>query len=381
MTRVLAILLISLALAGSFELGRAIPADTAAAAGWQTVGSLDRPRAYARAVPLSTGEILVVGGLDPDDPEVTSYRSELVDPVSGEVTVLPSPLLGRVNQTVTAGWGGRIVVAGGTEFRRGGRSGTYWAPIDRVEVFIPDSRIWLVGAPLLDERSDHAATALPDGRILVTGGNQGTRLVRTAEIYDPSRDVWTPVSPMPRARTQHSMATLPDGRVLVAGGFRDDGRLTIETHLYDPALDAWSDGPRMLDARLNHAMVALPAGDLLFIGGESYGAGTAERYDFRKNKFTDAGRLTSPRVVAQAALLGDGRVLLAGGLAFPARGGFRPLVETEIWDPRSSSWAPGAEAPSARAYGLLVPTERGLFRVSGSGNGEEPARTVERFRH
>ena len=135
----------------------------------------------------------------------------------------------------------------------------------------------------------------------------------------------------------------------------------------------------MLDARLNHAMVALPGGDLLFVGGESYGSGTAERYDFRKNRFTDAGRLAAPRLVAQAALLADGRVLLTGGLAFPARGGFRPLVDTEVWDPRSSSWNAAAEAPSPRAYGTLVRTERGLFRVSGSGDGEEPAQTVERF--
>ncbi len=374
-----ALLLVALALTGAFELGRALPAGTADAAGWDTVASLARPRAYARAVPLATGEILVVGGLDPDDPQITSYKSELVDPATGRVTLLTQPLLGRVNHTVTAGWGDRVAVIGGTEFRRGDRGTTYWAPVDRVEVFIPGSRTWLIGEPLLEARSDHGATALPDGRILVTGGNQGTRLLRTTEIYDPSQDTWTPAAPMPRARTQLSIATLPDGRVLVAGGFREDGRLTISTLLYDPARDAWSDGPAMLDARLNHAMVALANGDLLFIGGESYGSGTAERYDFRKNRFTDAGRIAFPRVVPQAALLGDGRVLLTGGLAFPARGGFRPLIDSEIWDPRSSSWNAAGDAPSARAYGLLVPTERGLFRVSGSGEDQEPARTIERF--
>ena len=370
-----ALLFISLALAASFQLGRAIPVDTAAGARWDTVGSLEKPRAYARAVPLATGEILVVGGLDPDDPQVTSHRSELIDPSTGRVTALPQPLLGRVNQTVTTGWGDRVAVIGGTEWR-----GTHWGAVDRVEVFIPDSRTWLIGKPLLAARSDHGATALPDGRILVTGGNQGTTLLRSTEIYDPSVDRWTAAAPMPRTRTQFSIATLPDGRVMVAGGFREDGRLTITTLLYDPARDAWTEGPAMLDARLNHAMVALPGGDLLFVGGESYGSGTAERYDFRKNRFTDAGRISSPRLVPQAALLGDGRVLLTGGLAFPARGGFRPLVDAEIWDPRSSSWNAAGLAPSARAYGLLVPTERGLFRVSGSGEDQEPARTIERFR-
>ena len=372
--------LLSLAIAGSFELGRAIPTETADAAGWDTVASLVRPRAYARAVPLETGEILIVGGLDADDPQLTSYKSELVDPATGRVTLLPQPLLGRVNQSVTAGWGGRVAVIGGTEFRHGDRGTTYWAPVDRVEVFIPDSRTWLIGRPLGAARADHGATALADGRILVTGGNQGTTLLRSTEIYDPSQDRWSLVAPMPRGRTQFSIATLPDGRVMVAGGFREDGRLTDTTLFYDPARNAWSEGPVMLDARLNHAMVALPGGDLLFVGGESLGSGTAERYDFRKNRFTDAGRIASPRLVPQAALLADGRVLLTGGLAFPGRGGFLPLVDAEIWDPRSSSWNAAGEAPSARAYGQLVPTARGLFRVSGSSDDDEATQTVERFR-
>jgi hypothetical protein len=373
-TRGFALVLVCLAIAGSFELGRAFPAPPAAAAGWETVGSLERPRAHARAVPLATGEILVVGGLDPDDPEVTSYRSELIDPASGTVTLLPQPLLGRVNHSVTAGWGDRVAVIGGTEFRT-----THWEPVDRVEVFIPGSRTWLAGRPLLTARSDHGAAALRDGRIFVTGGNQGTRLVRSSEIYDLSRDAWTQAAPLPRPRTQFSMATLPDGRVMVAGGFQEDGVITDTTLLYDPARDAWTSGPRLLQPRLNHAMVALAGGDLLFIGGESYASASAERYDFRKGRFVDAGRIRAPRVVPQAGLLGDGRVLLAGGLPFPNRGGFNPLSAIEIWDPRTSSWGASAGAPTARAFGALVATERGLYRVSGSLGQERASRTVERF--
>ena len=374
-----AVLFIAVALAASFQLGRAVPAESARAAEWETVGELQRPRAYGRAVPLSTGEILVVGGLDPDDPEVMSHRSELIDPATGRVTTLPQQLLGRLNQTVTTGWGDRVVVIGGTEFRRGAGRSTYWAPVDRVEVFIPGSRTWLTGAPLSDERSDHGATALRDGRILVAGGNQGARLLRSVAIYDPSRNAWTVASPMPKPRTQFSITTLLDGRVLVAGGFQDDGVVTASTLLYDPAKDLWSPGPMLLDPRLNHAMVPLPGGDLLFIGGEGRASETSERFDYRLGRFVDAGRITAPRVVAQAAHLGEGRVVLAGGLPFPGVGSFSPVSVVELWDPSTSSWQTVPGAPTARAFGALVSTDRGVYRVSGSEAEERAARTVERF--
>lgn len=377
--RVAPLLLTALLIAGAFQLGRALPAETVAAAAWETVGSLERPRAYAEAVSLSTGEILVVGGLDPDDPEVVSYRSELIDPATGRITLLPDPLLGRLNHSVTTGWGGRVVVAGGTEFRRRPNGTTYWAPVDRVEVYIPDSRTWMIAAPLLSERSDHGATSLHDGRILVAGGNQGGRLIRSAEIYDPARNEWTVASPLPRGRTQFSMATLPDGRVLAAGGFQEDGIVTASTLLYDPATNKWTGGATLLEPRLNHAMVALPGGDLLFIGGEARGSGTAERYDVRLKHFVDAGRLSAPRVVPQAALLRDGRVLLAGGLPFPGVGSFSPVSVVELWDPATSLWETVADAPTTRAFGLLVSTDRGVYRVSGSEGDERAARTVERF--
>ena len=279
--RALPLILIALAIAGSFQLGRALPPEPARAAQWETVGELDRPRAYAEAITLSTGEILVVGGLDSDDPEVMSHRSELIDPATGRITLLPDRLLGRLNQTVTIGWGDRVVVVGGTEYRRRPDGTAYWAPVDRVEMFLPDSRSWLVGVPLAEERSDHSAAALRDGRILVAGGNQGGRLLRSVEIYDPLGDRWTRAAPLPRPRTQFSMTTMVDGRVLIAGGFQDDGVITASTEIYDPETDRWSSGPTLLEPRLNHAMVALPRGDLLFIGGEGRAAGTSERYDHR----------------------------------------------------------------------------------------------------
>ncbi len=348
----------------------------AGAPGWTTVASLERPRAFARAVALATGELLVVGGLDPDDPQVTSTSSEIFDPRTGRVATLPDRLLGRLNQTVTVGWGDRVVVVGGTEWRGDG-----WAPVDRVDVFMPFSHRWIGAQPLKQARSSHGATALLDGRVLVTGGNSGARLLRTTEIYDPTRDRWTLAASLPRPRTDFSIATLPDGRVLVAGGIEDRAGRSATSLLYDPVDDSWSEGPPLDVGRINHATVPLPNGDVLLIGGDGPGAGTAELYVAREGRFVYAGALAEPRVVPQAALLPDGRVLVSGGLPdIYVRTAFTPVHGAELWDAATRRWSDAPSAPSGRAYAVNVAVSGGLIRVSGSGDDERAYDSIEWYR-
>ncbi|MGH2715647.1 MAG: hypothetical protein ACRDM7_17510, partial [Thermoleophilaceae bacterium] len=73
--------------------------------------------------------------------------------------------------------------------------------------------------------------------------------------------------------------------------------------------------------------------------------------------------------------------VLSGGLAIDARTrkAFAPLAVAELWDPATNAWAPLPDPPSERAYGVLVATERGAFRVSGSGDGERAFRSIERL--
>lgn len=77
-------------------------------------------------------------------------------------------------------------------------------------------------------RRHHNATVLPDGKVLVTGGSDGTGHsdagsgVLEAEIWDPDAATghqWTVLASMARPRLYHSTAVLlPSGKVLVGGG-------------------------------------------------------------------------------------------------------------------------------------------------------------------
>ena len=311
---------------------------------WQTIGELSQPRAYASAVALSNGKILVVGGFDRSAPDVMNEQSELIDPATGIVTLLPQPLLGRVHQSMTSAWEDLVVVAGGVEWHE-----TYWSPVDRVDVFRPLQRRWVLGASLRHPRSDHAATALQDGRVLVTGGNADTKLLASTEIYNPRGDRWTEAAPMPRARTQASAVTLVDGRVLVTGGIDVNGAPTNATFIYDPVTDSWTEGPPMTIARLQQVAVALPNGDVLFAGGDGVASGTSEVYRFDEGRFVASGTLVTPRLVAQGAALSDGRVVLSGGLPLRMHE-FAPLSSVEIWNPKTGVWTELPPAPTPRAY-------------------------------
>jgi hypothetical protein len=340
---------------------------------WQTIGELSQPRAYASAVALSNGKILVVGGFDREARDVMNPRSELIDPATGEVTLLPQPLLGRVHQSITSAWEELVVVAGGVEWRE-----TYWSPVDRVDVFRPSQRGWVLGAPLRQARSDHAATALHDGRVLVTGGNADTKLLASTEIYNARSDRWTEAAPMPRARTQHSAVTLFDGRVLVTGGIDVDGAPTDTTFIYDPATDSWSEGPVMTIARLQQVVVPLPSGDVLFVGGDGAASGTSEVYRFALGQFVASGTLVTPRLVAQGAALPDGRVVLSGGLPLRMHE-FAPLANVEIWDPKTGLWSALPAAPTSRAWGSIVIVRGVVYQLSGTGEGETAYGTIERL--
>jgi hypothetical protein len=92
---------------------------------------------------------------------------------------------------------------------------------------------WQFTSPMNSARRNLNAVLLPDGKILVVGGNatgQAENPVLQAELFDPVTETWTEVASMQRPRGYHSAAMLlPDGRVTVGGS---DGEFTAE--FYSP---------------------------------------------------------------------------------------------------------------------------------------------------
>src|SRR5207248_5464098 len=168
---------------------------------------------------------------------------------------------------------------------------------------------------LVIPRTSHVATALSDGRILITGGHDSAgNLVAVSEIFDPETQTSTASAMLSTARVDHTATRLADGRVLVTGGTGDSGPLS-SAEIFDPAnADAGFQvlPSTMTAARAGHTATLLSNGTVLIAGGE--GTGTAEIFDPTTELFSPTlWNLQVARSGHTATLFTDDSVLLAGG--------------------------------------------------------------------
>ena len=86
-------------------------------------------------------------------------------------------------------------------------------------------------------REDHTADVLPDGRVLITGGEDNAAgpegadvVLDDVEVFDPKTETFTRLAPLSVPRDDHCSSMLADGVVLITGGEdKDDmGRCSAE---------------------------------------------------------------------------------------------------------------------------------------------------------
>ena len=90
-------------------------------------GSLPSGRLAASAALLSDGKVLIAGGADPNNIDNSIASAELYDPATGLFSAAASMVAARQNATATALPGGRVLIAGGSDFDG--------APLNSAEVY------------------------------------------------------------------------------------------------------------------------------------------------------------------------------------------------------------------------------------------------------
>ena len=226
---------------------------------WTKAGKLNDSRERGAGVQLNDGRVLYTGGKN--DRLGDNSSTEIFDPSTNEWE-----LSGEMNQkrsihTATVLKDGRVIVIGGGKHREG----PYYSS---AEVYDPDTETWEYTGSMRLARVQHTATLLDDGRVLVIGGvgeavkDVDTSTRASAEIWDPATGEFEPAASMGDSRTEHRATLLSDGRVLVTGG------LLPRAEIYDPDRDAWySTGP-MIETRYRHLAMKLADGSVILNGGQ-----------------------------------------------------------------------------------------------------------------
>jgi hypothetical protein len=226
---------------------------------------------------------------------------------------------------------------------------------------------------LRQPRDAHSATALADGRVLVTGGfpAEGQAPLASAEVYDPRTGRWTSVDSMRTPRGGHAAALLGDGRVLVAGGWVRSRTFTASTEVFDPVTGRFSPGPTLPEAVLGLAATSLADGSVLLTGGES-GPSRATPLAVRvtaDGTLRRVGPLRTGRFKHTMVTLPNGLALVIGGTTDDRD----LLADTELFDPATDRFRPGPVLRHGRykMSGGAAVLPNGSVVVAGGGSGLE----------
>jgi N-acetylneuraminic acid mutarotase len=238
---------------------------------WSAAAPMPHPHGFQQQLTLADGRVLVIGGYR-TSADKSSDRAddqiELYDPATGTWSSGHSIPYFMANGTATLLADGRVLVAGGS---------SSYTPRNIAITYDPATDRWANAGSFTDARRLQAAALLPSGKVLIAGGvGDGVtgRALRSASVFDPATNGWTDAAPMATARISATATPLPNGKVLVAGGNDGSGHYFATAELYDPATNTWSAAAPMSTARSNHSATLLADGRVLIAGGWSVVGGT-----------------------------------------------------------------------------------------------------------
>jgi hypothetical protein len=215
---------------------------------------------------------------------------------------------------------GAVLIVGGN---------SYFGYVAQTQLYIPSPSgysWWNTSGLISNLREGHSSILLPNGKLLVVGGNYAGTSLSSCELYDPAVLLLPPTDPptspwkatgsLHKARTTFSMVLLPNGKVLALGGFASGalakekvqingilmaGASLPDVEIYDPLSETWTQVASLNVERRSPTATLLPDGQVLVAAGASTDAtSSSELYNmFGTSAFNPAWRPTLANMTSQ----------------------------------------------------------------------------------
>ena len=244
------------------------------------------------------------------------------------------------------------------------------------------------GASAMRGSANAGIVAVPAaGDVLIAGGSSATnRTLASAEFFDPSTSHFFATGHAFASRAGAVAAPISDSKVLLDGGFSGgatikqfslnlNGKVLSSSETFDTTTGAFSLGAMMATPRMAFTATPLGNGKVLVAGGLDNSGNvldSAEVYDPGERKFIAVSNTMSDRrVFHTATLLPSGRVLLTGG-ATNLSGD--TTNSADLYDPATNSFTPTTfpmDHQRAAHSATLMPSGplAGKVLITGGGGG------------
>jgi hypothetical protein len=221
------------------------------------------------------------------------------------------------------------------------------------------------------------------GNPILCGGYQnGTR---SNKCYSLENNEWVSSASMNSVRVNAAAAQLKDGKLLVTGGFdgSPSGSLNSAEMLTE---EGWESNIPSLPVIINgHCMVTVNSTTVMAIGGIQNGqySGKTFYFTFGEESWTEGPELKNKRGYHSCGKIRRNKesqemsIIVAGGY-----GGGSYLSSVEILDEGSNEWQTGPELPFGIGYSQMVEDQNGgVVLIGGFFSSESSLDTLYQLPH